>query len=283
MMCFIRSTNYYYKDNGGHASALNLGFEKSSGEIICFLDADDRFKEDKIKNLDQYYTRHGCKALFHNAELFGQSIKTGQSLYRDECLDGLERIEDKLYRLTLDRIESAFYYLVILSAQSYRREICEKLFPIPSIYTNYTDWPLRNLALLYTDIHYCNESLLLYRQHSSSHTRITGKDLEQKKLRITLLDHLTNELRVRDTIGQASRLIQLQEDHMHLAKYTLAKAMGHKFLALKHVLYSNPYPHVSFVYRLIRRWDLMLSVVLPAVIYRFMKVMYKTLGLRELL
>jgi glycosyltransferase involved in cell wall biosynthesis len=31
-----------YKENGGQASAFNAGFEASHGEVVCFLDADDR-------------------------------------------------------------------------------------------------------------------------------------------------------------------------------------------------------------------------------------------------
>jgi hypothetical protein len=36
------------KPNGGQASAFNAGFKASHGEIVCFLDADDLFKADKV-------------------------------------------------------------------------------------------------------------------------------------------------------------------------------------------------------------------------------------------
>src|SRR5918994_1808682 len=32
-----------FKENGGQASAFNVGFELSRGEVVFFLDADDRF------------------------------------------------------------------------------------------------------------------------------------------------------------------------------------------------------------------------------------------------
>ena len=41
---------YYEKQNGGVASALNLGIKKGSGEYISWLSHDDEYKPDKIKN-----------------------------------------------------------------------------------------------------------------------------------------------------------------------------------------------------------------------------------------
>lgn len=39
---------YYYKENGGVASALNYGIEKMTGEYFSWLSHDDLYKEDKI-------------------------------------------------------------------------------------------------------------------------------------------------------------------------------------------------------------------------------------------
>jgi glycosyltransferase involved in cell wall biosynthesis len=48
---------YHYKSNGGQASALNLGFAKSSGEIVCLLDADDYFRPDKLSHVADAFAR----------------------------------------------------------------------------------------------------------------------------------------------------------------------------------------------------------------------------------
>jgi glycosyltransferase involved in cell wall biosynthesis len=43
------------KNNQGQSSAINAGFGKSSGSIICLLDSDDFFELDKIqKNVNIY-------------------------------------------------------------------------------------------------------------------------------------------------------------------------------------------------------------------------------------
>lgn len=39
---------YYYKTNGGTASALNFGIMKASGKYICWLSSDDIFLPDKV-------------------------------------------------------------------------------------------------------------------------------------------------------------------------------------------------------------------------------------------
>lgn len=40
---------YYYKSNGGQASARNLGIEKSQGEWIALLDSDDLWHKEKLE------------------------------------------------------------------------------------------------------------------------------------------------------------------------------------------------------------------------------------------
>lgn len=40
-----------FKENGGQATAFNVGFEASKGEVICFLDADDVFIPEKVESV----------------------------------------------------------------------------------------------------------------------------------------------------------------------------------------------------------------------------------------
>lgn len=40
---------YYYKENGGFASARNFGLKKVTGDYIAFLDSDDYYMADKLK------------------------------------------------------------------------------------------------------------------------------------------------------------------------------------------------------------------------------------------
>ncbi len=67
--------HYFYKANGGPASARNLGIKEASGEYICFLDADDEFMPEKLL---EYYTasQNGEVFLFSDAEYFNEKTKS---------------------------------------------------------------------------------------------------------------------------------------------------------------------------------------------------------------
>ncbi|KJS03926.1 MAG: glycosyl transferase family 2 [Peptococcaceae bacterium BRH_c4a] len=45
---YMNRIRYYYKDNGGTASALNLGITCATGKYICWLSADDVFLPGKV-------------------------------------------------------------------------------------------------------------------------------------------------------------------------------------------------------------------------------------------
>lgn len=51
---YFDSITYYYKNNGGPASARNFGIRKSEGELVAFLDADDMWLPDKLSLQIEY-------------------------------------------------------------------------------------------------------------------------------------------------------------------------------------------------------------------------------------
>jgi len=58
---------YEYQENMGAAAARNLGVRRASGELICFLDSDDRFVPDKIAFQARVLKESGC-LVSHTAE-----------------------------------------------------------------------------------------------------------------------------------------------------------------------------------------------------------------------
>jgi glycosyltransferase involved in cell wall biosynthesis len=70
-----KKIHYFYKANGGPASARNLGIREASGEYLCFLDADDEFMPEKLL---EYYTasQNGEVFLFSDAEYFNEKTKS---------------------------------------------------------------------------------------------------------------------------------------------------------------------------------------------------------------
>ena len=58
--------HYINKENGGKASALNLGLAQARGEIVLFTDADSLFEPDTIRNGVSYFVDPGIGAVSGN-------------------------------------------------------------------------------------------------------------------------------------------------------------------------------------------------------------------------
>ncbi len=49
---------YFRKENGGQASAFNLGFAEARGEFVFMLDADDYFLPGKLRRVMEEFEKH---------------------------------------------------------------------------------------------------------------------------------------------------------------------------------------------------------------------------------
>lgn len=69
---------YFYKDNGGKHTALNLGIEKANSKFFIILDSDDYFLDDTLKNFYEL-----CRKIENNPKFSGImgrciDMKTGE-------------------------------------------------------------------------------------------------------------------------------------------------------------------------------------------------------------
>jgi hypothetical protein len=55
---FGERVRYIWKENGGQASAFNVGFEEARGDLICLLDADDYFYPEKLSHVADLAATH---------------------------------------------------------------------------------------------------------------------------------------------------------------------------------------------------------------------------------
>jgi glycosyltransferase involved in cell wall biosynthesis len=81
-----KGVKYIYKKNGGVSSARNLGFERSTGNYICFMDADDWFYPDNIalkvralENLPETALVHAAVEITDNRLIPTGQIMKGKS------------------------------------------------------------------------------------------------------------------------------------------------------------------------------------------------------------
>lgn len=75
---FLKDIKYIYKENGGPASARNLGIARSRGEFIAFLDADDYWLHEKLEIQIEFLKNNLEYGLVHSNLLI---LEKGFQLY----------------------------------------------------------------------------------------------------------------------------------------------------------------------------------------------------------
>jgi glycosyltransferase involved in cell wall biosynthesis len=133
------------KENEGLKKTLNCGLSHATGDIIGFLDADDRWKTDKLKVQLDYLVNHpDVDVAFVNSERFkmvklengksheekidvmsGKTLPTG--LYRKKVFDvvGVFSVENQFHNFMewLDRAQFKNINMVMINEVLYERRI----------------------------------------------------------------------------------------------------------------------------------------------------------------
>ncbi len=116
-----------HKENGGAASARNLGIKESSGDYIFFVDGDDSIDEGCLKKLLDKALENGADLVVGN---FRQRNDDGSIR---KCYELPEYVKNKViseYDFWRLNSESSTYVLSVVWAKLYSRKIWEKVkFP----------------------------------------------------------------------------------------------------------------------------------------------------------
>lgn len=147
----------FYRDKSGQAGSFNLGYKESKGDIICFLDADDYFYENKLEVVVKKL--ESCDFLGNARRLFGDV----------EEKDYVSPIDKTKNRQELFRKYGYVYtYNLITSCLSAKRDLLEKILPMPEDgYITHADMYIKLMAQYYSDITYIPEVLTAYRIHNT--------------------------------------------------------------------------------------------------------------------
>lgn len=63
-------------ENGGQLAAFSRGIDSATAEVLCFLDADDRWEPDYLAKIGQIYdTRRDVDFVFSDIQLFGDEVR----------------------------------------------------------------------------------------------------------------------------------------------------------------------------------------------------------------
>ena len=151
------------QQNGGQASAWNTAYRECRGDIICFLDADDRFLPEKLEKVVQ-----GLRS-------YPESGFIGHRIYRIS-VDGRR---DDVFPLIVDPPSGWHGPFVVCSgtlppamafgsALCLRREISDLIFPLPERFRICADTVIMALGPLMTLLIGMASPLAEYRHHGQN-------------------------------------------------------------------------------------------------------------------
>lgn len=259
---------YVYKSNGGHASGLNAGYALSSGEIIVFLDPDDYCAEDKFEKISGTYERLGAEAVFHNLGIVNEEGIVKKTMFDADDISGFRIYEKEpdVIELSMDNVARAHKLLTVLSGQTYKRSLLDKIFPLPSLYTKNTDFFIRTRAILASRILYLHETLGFYRQHPYSHMAVTKRDAKEMEKTMFLMKELNRELMPKARIdARVKRLVDIYEDFALEHEIAINKRKGRNIPAIAALVKFKS--DDTYIKRMKRRLRFLAYILLPEEVF----------------
>jgi glycosyltransferase involved in cell wall biosynthesis len=173
---FGQRVRYIYKENGGQASALNLGFAESRGKIVALLDADDLWMPSKVRRVVDEFEKHpDCGMVYHPMETWDVARNSFQ---KDLLFSGVSGFVPA-------RIEGLLSYGDLsTSGIAFRRDCVAKLLPIPSSLSILADGYLGYLIIFLAPVAAMPECLTRYRIHGGNLCSFQRSSASQTERRI---------------------------------------------------------------------------------------------------
>lgn len=177
------------KPNGGQASAFNVGIPECRGELIAFLDGDDRWLPGKLSHVA------GLMAADPSLGAVGHAIVQATE-------GGLEQIIAPMSqtRFRLDSVASAQFFRLNrcylgTSRLTLRAQIARRILPIPESLVFEADEYLFTLAPILADAVILPDPLTCYRIHGSNLFMAPGALPGGERRKQRVLASLASELR----------------------------------------------------------------------------------------
>lgn len=170
---------YFYKPNGGQASALNFGIAKARGEIIALHDADDLFSPGKLARISEVFEKDPALGMAYHR-------------LREWHMETDERRDWDFPVISGDMRTSPIEFLLYVphptSAICLRRASLSRLLPIPEHIRMLADCYLTALIPFLAPILAVPEFLAVYRIHGSNSYSASEQEIpvETRKSRLAM-------------------------------------------------------------------------------------------------
>jgi hypothetical protein len=153
---------YIRKENGGQASAFNIGIPECRGQIIAFLDGDDYWLPGKLSRVVDVLAKNSAVGFVGHA--IKESLPNGQERISAPANDEKFRIES-LESARRFRLRKSF---LGTSRMTMRAEIARRILPVPEALVFEADEYLFTLAGALSEVVILQEPLTCYVIHGSN-------------------------------------------------------------------------------------------------------------------
>ncbi len=171
------------KENGGQASALNAGMERSEGDVVVFLDADDTLHPEAAARVAAVFAANEnvVKAQFRIAVIDAEGEPTG-------AIKPAAHLPMPSGDMRHDELASPYDLVwMATSANAFRAEALRRILPIPEQdFRLCADWYLVHLTALLGEVVSLEEAWGAYRLHGANSYEPQGADLDIAHLRKTI-------------------------------------------------------------------------------------------------
>ena len=149
---------YFQKPNGGQGSAFNFGLARARGKIIAFLDGDDDWVPDRLSTVVAEFEKHPEAGMVYHP-LREYHVETGQ--FREAQFAIISGFVPA-------SLADVARFDGIMTTSSFRREIIDKLLPVPETLRIQADAYLGNLAIFLAPVVGIDRALGVYRLHGKN-------------------------------------------------------------------------------------------------------------------
>lgn len=168
------------KENGGQASGFNAAFAASRGQIIALLDSDDLFLPRKVERVVADFQAHPDCGLG-----LQRVIRMSADLRRQGVWPMSDSLPSGWHGTRLLRDGGILPYTPPTSGLSFRRDVAERLFPLPLEHplVSCPDQLIVRLAPFLTSVTRDLEALSAYRLHGSNNygpDRVTAESFKRE-------------------------------------------------------------------------------------------------------
>jgi glycosyltransferase involved in cell wall biosynthesis len=268
------------KENGGQASAFNVGIPECKGEIVAFLDGDDWWAPGKLQAV--------CHALADEAEvgLVGHGIT---EVYTDGREHRELLRETPRFRINSEAGARAFRLrksFLGTSRMTFRTELLRRIGAVPESLRVQADEYLFTLGAALGDVLILREPLTFYRLHDSNAFQIANGNREALHRKFSVLAALAESLRDKlvemnlseRVTGMVVDSVQTESD---LIRLTMENGWPLETLRAELQNYRIMHEHASVFHWTFKCLTLIPACVLPSQIYYSLRHRVSEMGLYQ--